>query len=240
MSEIKIHDIVKTTITGCDIHEWMVIGLGDKDGQSVVDLAAAGDQDHRWQYLDRVEFVGHGDPIVWGIPTAPTMCAKHPAFEIDYCPGCGTVPDLSAPVDEPAVEPLWQRIRSLRESKGLSRRDVQVDTGLSASVIWRAEQPGKDVGDENVTKIWDFLNGAQAKTTRRRPAETTTGEALQEIALANQVRDEWMAKTWELRGVIDEALAELDRQIDESYKLKRPLAPLRAVRKIIAEHGTTR
>lgn len=124
------------------------------------------------------------------------------------------------------VEPLYVRIRTLRESLGLSRKQVQDGTGLGASVVWRAEQEGKKVDEKLLVKIWDFLIAVDGdaikveKTRKSRKAETSTGEAAQLIAEANQVRDEWMAKTWELRGVIDQAheLAVAKRQLAAEAK----------------------
>jgi len=119
--------------------------------------------------------------------------------------------------------PTWSLIRDARIQRGLSRKDVQDLTGLGASVIWRAEQEGKDVGDENVTKILDALTNAQPKvrTSKSRKVDTVTGEAAQLIAEANRARDEWMAKVSELRAVIDTAYALAEAKRTEAHDHKR-------------------
>ncbi len=48
-------------------------------------------------------------------------------------------------------------IRSFREGLSVSRALVSKETGLSGSVVWRAEQEGKSVSDDQRTMIIDFL-----------------------------------------------------------------------------------
>lgn len=48
-------------------------------------------------------------------------------------------------------------IRSFREGLSVSRALVSKETGLSGSVVWRAEQEGKTVSDDQRTLIIDFL-----------------------------------------------------------------------------------
>lgn len=145
---------------------------------------------------------------------------EHTAFEPDNCPVCGTSADLSTPEtrldeaianqrelpeDEPGGHSLAYKIYRLRTQLGLSRKQVQDGTGLGASVVWRAEQEGKKVDEKLLVKIWDFLIAVDGdaikveKTRKSRNTETSRG------ATTAQARDEWMAKTWELRGVIDQA-----------------------------------
>lgn len=161
---------------------------------------------------------------------------EHPAFEADNCPACGTSADLThnpplisedeikAATEATQAEinerldgfehSLAYRIRTLRESLGLSRKQVQDATGLGASVVWRAEQEGKVVEDR--IKIWDMLTACQesghfpAKERKSRKANDMTAEA----------GKRWMEKTWELRGVIDQAheLAVAKRQLAAEAK----------------------
>ncbi len=42
-------------------------------------------------------------------------------------------------------DPTPAEVRLVRESLGLSRADVCTLTGLSLSVVWRSEQPGRSV-----------------------------------------------------------------------------------------------
>ena len=48
-------------------------------------------------------------------------------------------------------------LRAFREHLGLSRADVEDHTGLASSVVWRAEQPTRQVKPEQFTKIYNFL-----------------------------------------------------------------------------------
>lgn len=48
-------------------------------------------------------------------------------------------------------------IRSFREGLSVSRALISKETGLSGSVVWRAEQEGKSVSDDQRTMIIDFL-----------------------------------------------------------------------------------
>ncbi len=134
----------------------------------------------------------------------------------------------------------------LRTQLGLSRKQVQDATGLGASVVWRAEQVDKHADSDNVAKICAFLCDVRdgvikIEKTKKTSKSTKPAQASDQSAAlrdAEMARDGWMAQTWKLRTAIDEALAELDKQIDEARKMKRPQAPLKAVRAILAEHGT--
>lgn len=195
--------------------------------------------------------------------TTPVMCVKHSEFEADYCPACGNVPDLTA---EPSADDLEAAgmdpglrdsnagdvefrttesghtpaydIYMLRTRLGLSRKQVQDGTGLGASVVWRAEQVGKEIDDVKRGMIIDFLMKVDAgdikieKTRKSRKAETPTGEALQATA-------EMAQRVMELHAVIDEALAELQTQVGEARKAKRSTTGLLLVIDILKDHGTT-
>lgn len=137
-------------------------------------------------------------------------------------------------------------IFQLRTQLGLSRKQVQDATGLGASVVWRAEQVDKHVDPDNVAKICAFLCDVRdgvikIEKTKKTSKSTKPAQASDQSAAlrdAETARDAWLAQAQQLRSVVDEALAELDKQIDEARKMKRPQAPLKAVRAILVEHST--
>jgi transcriptional regulator with XRE-family HTH domain len=173
-------------------------------------------------------------------------------FTADNCPACGTSANLAQdPEIQPTmnakpnpVEPLYVRIRSLRESLGLSRKDVQDATGLGASVVWRAEQEGKDVGDALITKIWDYLNACQksghVKVRKTRKETSTETAAVVMITEVEKVRDEWMAKTWELRGIIDTALELAQAKRAQAQDAKRSTKSWDELIDVLEPHATDR
>lgn len=77
--------------------------------------------------------------------------------------------------------PCWAvQLRSVRENLGLSRADVTKATGLSDSIVWRAEQPHRKVTREQFTQIWDYLMGvdsdAIAKPKKQKKQKSTSSD----------------------------------------------------------------
>lgn len=138
---------------------------------------------------------------------------------------------VEAPVATENITALG--IRVVRDSLGLSRRDVERGTGLAGSVVWRAEQDGKTVTDEQRRAIWNFLTAfkianptGKSKPVAKKQSVKKTSDGVAAV-LAKQELER-------LQEVIEAAIAELDKQITEAKKLKRPVAPLKAVHDILA------
>lgn len=122
---------------------------------------------------------------------------------------------------------LWSAsaIREKRESLKLSRADVEKATGLSGSVVWRAEQDGKTIDGEALAKIANFLRDAQPKPVKRptpTPLQTAASDFSELVAIAAKAEH----KIAEIRTAIEAAIA-------DGKKAKRSTKDLQAILALI-------
>lgn len=139
-----------------------------------------------------------------------------------------------------------EAIRAFRERLGLSRRDVEISTGLSSSVVWRAEQVGRKVTDEERTKIWSFLvdyegehpEGKQhnvAPRGKRSPREPKPGsdhtsaiikQAQEQLARETKLREQLQERVTELQAIVDKVHITADTHLGVARSKKRATADL--------------
>lgn len=126
-------------------------------------------------------------------------------------------------------------IRVQRESMNVSRATLQKATGLSSSVIWRAEQDdAKPITDEEYAKIYDtlasFINdGVPAEYVKVTKQHGTSATA---------TTDEWMQTAWKLREVISEAHTLILEQIKEAQSKKTSTKGLKALAEVLKAECT--
>lgn len=117
-------------------------------------------------------------------------------------------------------------LRETREERGLSRREVAVNTGLTQSVVWRAEQTDRYTEPQERTAIWMFLQTAPAKVKQSKVKKSDT--ALQDA----------LARVDRLTDTLTYVLAELDGMITVKKLAKQGAGSLIKLRDEITEKMT--
>lgn len=133
-----------------------------------------------------------------------------------------------------------EAIRELRERLGLSRRDVELGTELSSSVVWRSEQVGRNVTDAERANIWSFLvkyevDHPDGKSTRKARAKKPNDDESMVDSLAAAAKH-WEKATWGLRHVIDDVYAQATAALNEAKAKKRSTADLKAIVDALRPH----
>ena len=211
---IEVGDQVRANIPG-DTDEALYIVTGidpeGKNGQPVLDLRdEAGCA--RLQYVSRVELVAKN---VEPDPIAGTPLLADDGIDAADLPNAGDVPRI--------------RFRATRENLKLSRKDVQDATGLSASVVWRAEQENKTVKDEDAAKIWLFLSTAQPKVgTSAKPKPTVSQAIMNDLIEVQALASKLAIKIELTREMLEAAIAAAKEAKRSSKDLQAILEQLEA------------
>lgn len=152
----------------------------------------------------------------------------------------------TVPFDEPTPEQLQEVsatfLYDYRQRLGLSRREVQEATGLGGSVVWRADKSQHSVTAEQRTKIYDFLVAYETEhpegKVKKGGQAAADAHTLKTIKELEQVRDEWMAATWELRNALNTYHDELASIITELKAKKVGTGRLHSLLLNMKQHTT--
>jgi len=166
----QVGDIVFAHITGVLATQHFKItniDLEGKNGMPVADLVAVGpntdsanETGHRWQYLERLQFLGRGED-----------------FERQL--------DLIVEDEQKSEPESTETFRAFRERLGLSRREVQEAASVSGSALWRIEQ--NDGGTpEQRTAVWDFLIGFETEHPEGK-SKATVKKTSKSLSISTQI-----------------------------------------------------
>lgn len=122
-------------------------------------------------------------------------------------------------------------LRAQREELKVSRATLQKATGLSSSVIWRAEQDdAKPVTDEEYMKIYNVL--IEDWTVNGVPAEYVKVTKTHAVS-STDAAEAWQAAAWKAREVISEAHTLVLEQIKEAQAKKASTKGLKALAEVL-------
>jgi transcriptional regulator with XRE-family HTH domain len=225
-TEVRVGDLVEPNIPGVDLDTPWIVTRIDTEGDNtadgpVVDLTStnvADVHDRRWQRVTYLTFVRRAD-VEDDIVDATVE--GEPVDENGEWTHDGTLETVDA------TTLTGRPLRVFRESLGLSRRDVEQGTGYAGSVIWRAEQDGKVVTDEQRETIWRFLlayrvEHPQGKVGTSKNPRPTNEQAISAVA--------------ERRKIALEAIRELaSAEVDRAHKTKSKSAQWVTIMKIVQD-----
>lgn len=119
-------------------------------------------------------------------------------------------------------------LRMFRESLGLSRRMVEVGTGLSGSVVWRAEQPNRKITPEQFMAIYTFLRSYKENAVEIDKPATPKRQKSTDSNLQDQL-DKAENKITQYTCLVEDIRAALTAEIDAATKAKRSTKALREI-----------
>lgn len=136
-----------------------------------------------------------------------------------------------------AANPIWGplAIRDTRQKLKVSRKAVELATGLSSSVVWRAEQEDKEVKPEQVQKIMTVLaqwldTGVPTEYAPKKPAGVKSDTTAELQKVLNQLKDH--------DEFIIELTNEVEQKITEAKTAKRGTKDLQFILNVIATYRT--